>query len=168
MADPIREYAEAYKEPPGSKDFWEQVHRVASEAGRAYLATIDRGRPKVRVVFPGFESERVWIATKPSFAKTRQIEFDPHVELFWETGASRPAPHLTVTGTARLVTDACEKVRVCNAKVFGYDLAEFWPKGAASEDLILIEITPSRVELGWQPAMWSGEKPLIWRSDGKQ
>ena len=83
----------------------------------------------MRVVFPAFEGERVWIATKPSFAKTRQISLDPHVELFWETGASRPAPHLTLTGVARRIDDQTEKDRVWSSKLFGYDLAEFWPSG---------------------------------------
>lgn len=88
------------------KDFWEQVHRVAKQAGRAYLATVYRGKLKARVVFPAFEGEKVWIATRPSFAKTAQIALDPRVELFWETGASRPAPNLT--RVARRIDDQRE------------------------------------------------------------
>ena len=35
--------------------FWNEVYAVAQKAGRAYLATVDRGMPRVSVVFPGLE-----------------------------------------------------------------------------------------------------------------
>jgi general stress protein 26 len=144
--------------------FWGKVYEVARKANRAYLATVDRGHPRVRAVFPGFEGRKLWVATKRNSAKARQIERDAKVELFWEVGSTRPTAHLTVTGTARFVDDPSEKTRIWNAKLFRYRLVEFWPKGPGSEDFGLLLITPDRVELGFQPAMWQGQKPDVWRA----
>lgn len=146
--------------------FWTAVHGAARKAGRAYLATVEGGQPRVRVVFPAFEGRALWIATKPGSPKARQMRRDPRVELFFEVGAKRPTVHLTVTGVARFVDAAAEKARVWNAKLFGYDLGEFWPEGPGSKDFSLVLITPHRVELGTQPAMWKGQAPEVWKEDG--
>ena len=145
-------------------DFWEKVHAAARGSNRAYLATTDKGQPKVRVVFPGFEGRVLWIATQPGSAKALQIGRDPRVELFYEVGSQRPITHLTVTGKARLISDLDERIRVWNLRIFGYDLRQFWPSGPDSKDLTLIHIDPLRVELGVQPAMWQGQKPEVWRA----
>ena len=145
-------------------EFWESVRAVARKANRAYLATVHRGLPKVRVVFPGFEDRRLWIGSQRNSAKAKQIERDPNVALFWEAGSTRPIAHLTCSGVARFVDDPAEKSRVWNAKIFGYNLTEFWPSGPESNDFGLMLITPTRVELGWQPAMWQGQKPQVWRA----
>ena len=142
--------------------FWEKVYAVARKAGRAYLATVDEGRPRVRVVFPGFEGRKLWIATKRNSAKARHIERDPNVELFWEVGSARPIAHLTLTGAARFVDSAAEKKRIWDGEFFGYGLAEFWPGGSQSSDFGLVLVVPNRIELGWQPAMWQGQRPEIW------
>lgn len=144
--------------------FWNQVWAVARSSNRAYLATVDQGRPRVRVVFPAFEGRQLWIATNPSSAKARQIARDPHVELFFEASGNRPIAHLTVTGTARIIRDTNEKDRLWNAGMFAYDLREFWPKGPQSDDFALLLVTPARVELGWQPAMWTGQRPQVWKA----
>ena len=143
-------------------EFWKKVYATAQKAQRACLATIDQGRPRVRVVFPGFEGRKLWIATKRNSSKARHIELDPNVELFWEVGTTRPTAHLTLSGTAHFIDDAAEKKRIWEAKLFGYQLSEFWPKGWQSTDFGVILITPYRVELGWQPAMWLGQKPQLW------
>jgi general stress protein 26 len=146
------------------RDFWERVHAAARNSNRAYLATTDQGQPKVRVVFPAFEDRVLWIATQPRSAKALQIARDPRVELFFEVGSRRPITHLTVTGSARLISDLDERIRVWNLRIFGYDLREFWSAGPESKDLTLIRIDPLRVELGVQPAMWQGQKPEVWKA----
>jgi general stress protein 26 len=142
--------------------FWNRVRQAARKAGRAYLATVDAGRPRVRVVFPGFEGQRIWIATQRQSAKARQIQRDPNVELFWEVGAVRPQAHLTVSGTAAFIDDQSEKDRIWSAKLFGYNLSEFWPGGPKSATFGIVLVIPRRVELGFQPAMWGGEGPQVW------
>jgi len=143
-------------------EFWDRVHAAAKKSNRAYLATLQNGRPKVRVVFPAFENRKIWIATKPNSPKAQQIRRDPRVELFYEVGTTRPITHLTVTGTARFVDDFSERSRVWNAGIFGYDVTEFWPDGPTSADFSLLLVTPDRIELGTQPQMWQGQKPEIW------
>ncbi len=145
--------------------FWDKVHAVAAKATWAYLATAAGAQPKVRVVHPAFEGERVWVATGRSSAKARHIDNNPRVELFYQIGAEMV--HLTVTGTAKFVEDLAEKKRIWSGKVFDYDLAQFWPGGPESKDFGLMMITPERVELTSLPEMTAGKKPEVWRAARK-
>ena len=145
-------------------EFWKKVHDAASKLTWAYLGTVRDGQPKVRVVHPAFEGEKVWIATGRDSAKAKQIAADPRVELFYQVGTE--FTHLTVTGDARLVDDPGEKERIWNSKIFDYDLSQFWPSGPSSKEFGLLLVTPSRVELTSLPAMTQGHKPEVWR--GKQ
>ena len=142
-------------------EFWRKVHEVARKATWAYLATSVRDQPKVRVVHPAFEGERLWVATGRSSHKARQIEKNPKVELFFHMGPE--LVHLTVTGTARFIDDTAEKKRVWEGKVFGYDLAQFWPGGPEAPDFGLFLITPRRVELTTLAEMTQGLEPEVWR-----
>jgi general stress protein 26 len=145
--------------------FWNKVHAAATKATWAYLATTDGNQPKVRVVHPGFEGERVWVATGRSSAKARQLDKNANVELFYQIGAEMV--HLTVTGKANFVDDPAEKKRVWDAKVFDYDLSQFFPAGPGAADFGLMLITPARVELTSLPEMMTGKKPEVWRSAKK-
>ncbi len=60
----------------------QKFHDAAKKATWAYLATSVGDQPKVRVVHPAFEGERVWIATGRSSPPAAQIEKNPRVELF--------------------------------------------------------------------------------------
>src|SRR5260370_41657047 len=88
----------------------QKFHAVAKKATWACLATGRGDQPKVRVVHPAFEGERVWVATGRKSAKAAHIGKNPKVELFYQVGPD--FVHLTVTGTARFVEDAAEKKRV--------------------------------------------------------
>ena len=145
--------------------FWDKVHTAAAKATWAYLATANGTQPKVRVVHPGFEGERVWVATGRTSAKAGHIDKNPKVELFYQIGAEMV--HLTVTGKAKFVEDLAEKKRIWNAKIFDYDLSQVWPDGAESKDFGLRLITPERVELTSLPEMTTGKKPEVWRASGK-
>jgi general stress protein 26 len=145
--------------------FWDKVHAAAAKATWAYLATANGAQPKVRVVHPAFEGERVWVATGRASAKAGHIDKNSKVELFYQIGADMV--HLTVTGTAKFVEGLAEKKRIWDGKVFDYDLTQFWPQGAASKDFGLMLITPSRVELTSLPEMMTGKKPEVWRASRK-
>ena len=145
--------------------FWDKVHAAAAKATWAYLATVNGTQPKVRVVHPAFEGERVWVATGRASAKAGHVDKNPKVELFYQIGADMV--HLTVTGTAKFVEDLTEKKRIWNGKVFDYDLSQFWPAGPESKDFGLMLITPDRVELTSLPEMMTGKKPEVWRASRK-
>jgi general stress protein 26 len=145
--------------------FWNKVHAAAAKATWAYLATAVGDQPKVRVVHPAFEGERVWVATGRDSAKARQVGKNSNVEMFFQVGAD--TVHLTVTGKAVFVEDLAEKKRVWDAKLFDYDLSQFWPDGAKSKDFGLMLITPTRVELTSLPEMMTGKKPEVWRAARK-
>jgi general stress protein 26 len=145
--------------------FWDKVHATAAKATWAYLATSVEGQPKVRVVHPACEGERVWVATGRASAKARHIDKNPKVELFYQIGADMI--HLTVTGKAKFVEDVAEKKRVWSGKVFDYDLSQFWPVGPESKDFGLMLIEPDRVELTSLAEMTTGKKPEVWRASRK-
>jgi general stress protein 26 len=140
----------------------QKFHEVAKKATWAYLATTTGDQPKVRVVHPAFEGERVWVATGRASAKAAHIAKNPKVELFYQVGTE--FTHLTVTGGASFVDDPAEKKRVWEGKIFDYDLAQFWPGGHQSKDFGLMLITPSRIELTSMMEMMQGKKPLLWRA----
>jgi hypothetical protein len=72
-----------------------------------------------------------------------------------------------VTGKATFVEDPAEKKRIWDAKVFDYDLSQFWPAGPDSKDFGLMLITPHRVELTSLPEMMAGKRPEVWRPSRK-
>ncbi len=143
------------------KEFWSKVHEVAAKATWAYLATAKDNQPKVRVVHPAFEGERVWVATGRASAKAAQIAKNPKVELFYQVGTD--FLHLTVTGTAKFIDDVTEKKRIWDGKVFDYELAQFWPEGPASKEFGLLLIEPTRVELTSLGEVSQGAKPQVWK-----
>ena len=145
--------------------FWTKVHAVAAKATWAYLATADGNQPKVRVVHPAFEGERLWVATGRDSAKARQIGKNSNVQLFYQIGAEMI--HLTVTGKAAFVEDLAEKKRIWNGHVFDYELGQFWPAGPESKDFGLMLITPARIELTSLPVMTTGKKPEVWHAQRK-
>ena len=138
----------------------QKFHDAAQKATWAYLATTVGDQPKVRVVHPAFEGERVWVATGRTSHKAAHIDKNPKVQLFYQVGPE--FVHLTVTGNARFIDDAAEKKRVWEGKVFDYDLAQFWPAGHQAPDFGLMLVTPSRIELTSLTEMMQGKKPLVW------
>lgn len=141
---------------------WQKFHAAAQKATWAYLATSAGDQPKVRVVHPAFEGERLWIATGRTSPKGAHIAKNPKVELFYQVGSE--FVHLTVTGRARFIDDAAEKKRVWEGKVFDYDLGQFWPGGHQAPDFGLMLVTPSRIELTSMMELMQGKKPLVWHA----
>jgi general stress protein 26 len=146
--------------------FWRKVHQIASKATWAYLATAKGNQPKVRVVHPAFEGDRLWIATGRTSPKAHHIEHNPKVELFYAVGPEMI--HLTVTGRAKFVDEILEKKRVWTSKVFDYDLAQFWPGGPEAADFGLLFVEPTKVELTSLAEMTANKKPEVWRAPRKK
>ena len=141
---------------------FDKAHAVAAKATWAYLATAKGDQPKVRIVHPAFEGERVWVATGRASAKAGHIDKNPKVELFYQVVAPDMV-HLTVTGRAKFIEDVAEKKRIWDSKVFDYDLSQFWPAGAESKDFGLMLIEPERIELTSLADMTSGKPAEVWR-----
>src|SRR5882757_7787338 len=112
--------------------FWDKVHATAAKATWAYLATAKGSQPKVRVVHPAFEGERVWVATGRGSAKAGHIDKNSRVELFYQISAEMV--HLTVMGAEKFVEDLAGTNSILFSKVFDYDLSQFWPQGAESKN----------------------------------
>jgi general stress protein 26 len=148
------------------KEFWAKAHEVARKATWAYLATANGDQPKVRVVHPALEGERVWIATGRSSTKAAHVANNPKVELFYQVGTD--FVHLTVTGDAKFVDDVSEKKRIWDGKVFDYELAQFWPDGPTSKAFGLLLIEPRRVELTSLGDLSQGVKPQVWRRSARR
>jgi general stress protein 26 len=145
----------------GDKEFWQRVQENSNKVTWAYLATVDGNQPKVRVVHPAWEGDKLWIATGRTSAKARHVERNPKVELFYQVGPE--FIHITVTGDARFVDDNREKERVWNSGIFDYDLKQFWPSGHASPEFGLMLVKPRRVELTSMMEMMQGKKPEVRR-----
>jgi len=146
--------------------FWNRVHQIASKATWAYLATAKGNQPKVRIVHPAFEGDRLWIATGRTSPKAAHIETNPRVELFYAVGPEMI--HLTVTGRAKFIDDLAEKKRVWTSKVFDYDLAQFWPAGPESPDFGLLFVEPKKVELTSLAEMAANKPAEVWRAPKKK
>jgi len=143
-------------------EFWDKAREVGAKATWAILATASGDQPKARVVHPDIEGKRVWVATGRSSAKARHIGTNPKVELFYQVGSDMV--HLTITGRARFITDAAEKKRVWEGKVFDYELGQFWPEGYGSSDFGLMLIEPVKAELTSLGEMMQGKKPEVRRA----
>lgn len=118
--------------------------RTTMEAARyCFLVTLDgAGHPQARLMDP-FAPDAdmtVWMATSLTTRKVGQLRHDPRATLAyydWEREG-----YVTVIGVARLVGDIEERRRR-----FKPEWESFYPAGPAAPDYVLIEFTPSRIEV---------------------
>ncbi|HEY7293716.1 MAG TPA: pyridoxamine 5'-phosphate oxidase family protein [Dehalococcoidia bacterium] len=140
-----------------------ELTATVKEAIWAFLATAGGRQPHVRVVHPVWERRAVWIATRSSSAKVRQLERNRRAELFYWT---KDGKHLTVTGPCTIVADPPEKARVWTLfkddPIAGYDMGMIW-KGAGDPNLALLRLDPLRIEAFNAPELAQGIKPRLWR-----
>lgn len=107
------------------------------------FVTIDGdGQPQARIVDPlaPDASFTIWVATNPLTRKVSQIRRNPRVTLSCFDAAS--SSYVTLLGRAALVTDIAEKERHWKD-----DWSRIYPNGAAGSDVVLIRITPARLEI---------------------
>lgn len=140
--------------------FFRDVKAAAKKAIWCALATVADNEARVRMVHPTWEGDILWIATGPETPKAREIQKNSSVDIQFQV-APDDFVHLLVRGTATIVTDQTTKERIWD--VMDYDLAQFWPGGAASPEYCVIKVQPSRVELS---EMFGTVNKRVWRANG--
>lgn len=116
---------------------------VVEKARYCSLGTLgEDGHPQSRMVDPIAPGDdfTMWIATNPLTRKTAQIKRDPRVTLtcFDSTTAS----YVTLLGRATLVSDAASKKAHWKP-----DWTGIYKGGPDSRDVVLIRVTPQRLEI---------------------
>lgn len=116
---------------------------VLQKAGFCSFITIgEDGHPQARVVDPlgPDEDSTIWVATNPRTRKIGQVRRDPRVTLHCFEPAT--SSYVTILAKATVVTDAAEKARHWKAA-----WTPFYPGGAKGDAVVLIRLTPSRMEV---------------------
>ncbi len=116
---------------------------VVQKARYCTLVTIgENGHPQARVVDPlGPEPDfTMWIATNPLTRKVNQIRRDARTTLLCFDAAT--SSYVTVLGRAALITDPAERQKHWKA-----EWAPIYPDGPRGTDVMLIRMTPLRLEI---------------------
>lgn len=108
----------------------------------SFITAGEDGHPQARIVDPlgPDESFTFYIATNPLTRKVDQIRRDPRVTLLCFDAAT--SSYTTVLAKAAIVTDAEQKARHWKAS-----WTPFYPGGAKGDEVVLIRLTPSRMEV---------------------
>lgn len=139
-------------------EFFGAINEAAKRAIWCAIATSSPNGPRVRMVHPTWEGERLWFATGTSSPKARQLAKDPRIDLQFQV-APPDFVHLMVRGNATIVSDEAEKKRVWD--VIDYDLGQFWPGGPGDPEYTLVRVDPTRVELS---KMFGSQDQRVWRA----
>jgi general stress protein 26 len=146
---------------PTQEQILSAARQIMVSAHYCTLVTLDaEGHPQARVM-DAFEPEpdlSVWFGTNKITRKVGELSQDPRMTLSY---FDRDDPgYVTLLGEARLVTDPREK-----AARWKEEWQAFYPDGSSSEDYMLIEFRPFRIEVmsikhaiasdpqGWKPAV---------------
>lgn len=116
---------------------------IVQKAHYCSFVSIDaNGQPQARIVDPIVPEAdfTMWFATNPLTRKVSQVRGNPKVTMLCFDAAS--SSYVTVLGRADLVTSVAEKQRHWKA-----DWAAIYPNGAKGDDVVLIKITPRRLEI---------------------
>jgi len=133
--------------PPAGQHARDEVLAAARDVVEKarYCTFITNGRnghPQARIVDPlppdgGFN---IWFATNPLTRKVSEIRRDPRVSLLcFDTATSS---YVTVLGRGALVSGAVEQQQHWKA-----DWTRIYPAGPGSPDVVLIRVTPLRLEI---------------------
>ena len=129
--------------PPSRAAILAAATDIVQKAHYCTFITIDQeGQPQARIVDPLAPDAAftIWIATNPLTRKVDQIRRNPRVTLScFDTATSS---YVTVLGRGELVSDLAEKQRHWKS-----DWSQIYPNGAAGIDVVLIRITPARLEI---------------------
>ena len=116
---------------------WADVARHLT--GQAHIATVRAdGSPHVAKVWPAVDGDTIWIGTRATSGKARNLRVDPGAALMFE-----PAGEAYVYGEVLVVDDVESKQRVWNSGIFEYPLERFF--GAPErDDFVFLQFTPHR------------------------
>ncbi len=146
---------------PDSQAVLAAAREIVQKVRLCGLVTVDgAGQPQVRAMdpFPPDENWTVVLATNRMTRKVEQIRNHPQVALYYFDPES--PGYVTLVGSARLVDDQDMRESYWKDK-----LKDFYEDGNRGNDYLLIEVTPSRVEVvsiahgiaaeskGWKPAI---------------
>ena len=126
--------------------------------GQAHIATVrPDGSPHVAKVWPALDGRTIWIGTRATSGKARNLRANPGAALMFE-----PQGEAYVSGEAELVSDPETKRRVWNSGIFAYPLEGFF--GAPDrEDFVFLRFTPRRAIVMTQGE--SGIRRETWRAN---
>ncbi len=136
----------------------EAAHAVMTAARYCALITLDAdGAPQARAMdpFPADSDFRVWMATNKSTRKVRELANDSRATLYYLDASS--GAYVTLTGVARVITDADEKARRWKPE---WD--EFYVEGNRGDDYVLVRFVAHRVEVV-SPAHGVASDPRAWK-----
>jgi general stress protein 26 len=107
--------------------------------GQAHIATVrPDGSPHVAKVWPAVDGDTIWIGTRATSGKARNLSANPGAALMFEAQGEA-----YVSGEAELVADIDTKQRIWNSGIFPYPLAGFF--GAPErDDFVFLRFTPAR------------------------
>ena len=116
---------------------WSEV--AVHLTGQAHIATVRAdGSPHVAKVWPAVDGQTIWIGTRATSGKARNLRANPGAALMFE-----PQGEAYVSGEAEVVTDLETKQRIWNSDIFPYPLAGFF--GAPErDDFVFLRFTPRR------------------------
>ena len=124
-----------------------EVLRAAADVMRraryATLVTIGAGgQPEARIVDPLAPDSAltVWVGTNPRTRKVSEIARDARVTLMYFDATSNE--YVSLVGRAEVVRYTASRRRYWKP-----DWAPFYPKGALSEDFVLLRVRPTRLEI---------------------
>lgn len=114
---------------------WPEV--AVNLTGFAHLATVrPDGMPHVAKVSPALDGDVLWLATRSSSRKARNLVAHPHAALMFE-----PSAEVYVRADAEMVHDLATKERIWNSGLFPFPLAMFF--GTFDDpDFVLVRLTP--------------------------
>ena len=107
--------------------------------GQAHIATVRAdGSPHVAKVWPAVDVQTIWIGTRATSGKARNLRVNPEAALMFE-----PQGEAYVSGDVEVISDLATKQRVWNSGIFPYPMAGFFGSADRS-DFVLLRFTPRR------------------------
>jgi len=138
----------------------QRIVEIIKEIEPAYLATCEGDQPRVRPVSPIVEDDMsIWIGTRSTSRKVKQIEQNPKVCLaFVQPPHSAKGEKVAIViGEAKKIPNLEERKRFWRlwSQVYPtFDLTRAYPNGPESNDFCLLTIIVKKIE--W----WAETEPM--------